>query len=388
MKKYLLAVCCAALFSNNADASFSSAARSFYLTDYQSGQVIAAKSEDDLMIPSSMIKLMTAELAFGALREGKISLNTRLPVSRNADYRHPALAGASRICLEQGQSISVEEALTGLIVVSGGDAAIILAEKLAGSEGAFAEMMTRRAREIGMEYSSFGNASGLPHADNLSTSKELAVLAAHIIREYPEYLHFFKTRRYEFADPANESCRAWAKSHAINYNKLLFLMGGAEGMKTGHTVKGGYGVVASANRKGRRLIAVINGFSAKNHDQLAAEAKRILEYGYENTFNKEIKSDVFIPVWYGEKANVLARPKNPFALTFDNDADLRNLRVAAIAPDNIAAPVAAGAEVGKIVATLNGREIKSEKLYAAESVQRVRWFGRALRNVKYFLTGN
>jgi D-alanyl-D-alanine carboxypeptidase (penicillin-binding protein 5/6) len=368
-------------------APFQSAARSFFLMDYQSGQVLAAKDEDELMAPSSMIKLMTAELAFGALRSGRLALGDKLVASRNADYRNPVLGGATKVCLSEGQAITAEDALAALIAVSAGDAAIILAENLAGSETAFAEKMTARAREIGMEYSSFANASGLPDPENLSTSRELAMLGSHILREYPEYAHLFKMRRFEFVNPLSDFCRSWVKSHTISYNKLLFMMGGAEGMKTGHTVRGGYGIVAAASRKGRRLIAVINGMNAKNHDALAAEAKRLLEYGFEATYNKEIKSDVQAPLWYGKKAYVKASAKERFVLTFKSDAAEGGLRVTALVPEKIAAPVAAGDVIGKIIATINGAEVKSADLIASESIGRVRFFGRMWRNIKYFLTG-
>ncbi|MDR1027112.1 MAG: D-alanyl-D-alanine carboxypeptidase [Rickettsiales bacterium] len=370
-----------------ARADFSGPAKSWYLVDYQSGQSIAAKTEDDLMVPSSMVKLMTAELAFDALRDGRLKLSDKLVVSRNADYRAPALAGATRICLEEGQTITAEDAITGMIVVSGGDGAIVLAERLAGSEAAFVQQMNTRAKEIGMEYTSFGNASGLPDPDNLSTSRELAMLGAHIMKNYPEYLHFFKVRRFEFINPLSDACRVWAKSHAINYNKLLFIMGGAEGLKTGHTGRGGYGVVAAAKRRDRRLIAVINGMSAKNHDALAAEAKRILEYGFENSFNHPIKSSVDVPVWYGRTARVQSATKEPFVLTFENGTKLDGLRVVALVKNDITAPVAKGQVVGRVAAFLNGREIKSAPLLAAADVGRVRFFGRMFRNLKYLLTG-
>jgi D-alanyl-D-alanine carboxypeptidase (penicillin-binding protein 5/6) len=314
-------------------------------------------------------------------------MSTKLTTSKNAAYANPVLQGATKVCLSEGQTITVEDALTAMITTSAGDAAILFAEKLAGSESAFAEMMTRRGREIGMEFSSFGNASGLPDPDNLSTSRELAILTEHIIRSYPEYLYLFKTRRFEFVNPITDFCRNWVRGHTISYNKLLFMMGGAEGMKTGHTTRGGYGVAASANRQGRRIIGVINGLAAKSHDALAAEAKRMLEYAYDNTFNKEIKAEIKVPVWYGVKNTVLARPKVPFALTFGNGTDLSGLRVVAAVPGKVPAPIAAGDEIGRVSATLSGLVIKSEKLYAAESVPKIRWFGRLARNIKYLLTG-
>jgi len=382
------AVLCLALCVPGARANhaFQSPARSFFLTDYQSGQVIASKDQDELMPPSSMIKLMTAELTFGALRSGKLSLGAKITVPKAADFKSLP-PDASKICLSEGQTITVEDALTGLIVVSGADAAITLATAIAGGEPQFIDLMAKRAQEIGMDFTSFGNASGLPDVSNLSTSRELAMLATHIARTYPEYMRFFKVRRFEFVNPVAPQCRDWIKTHTINYNRLLFIMGGAEGMKTGHTFRGGYGIVAAAERKGRRLIGVINGLAAKNHDALAQEGKRLLEYGYDNTYNKEIKAEVAIPVWYGQKRAVKANTERPFTVTLDNGADMTGLKVVAMAPNRINAPIKKGDLVGLVVARLDGRDIKTENLYAAEDVPRVRFFARIIANIQYFLTG-
>ena len=373
--------------TTGAAADFSGAARSYYLMDFQSGMVLVDKAGDELMIPSSMIKLMTAELVFQALARGDLKLDEALVVSARADYRAPALSRAARVCLEEGQAISVEDAITGLIVVSGGDVAIMLAERLAGTEAAFADMMTERARELGMEFSSFGNSSGLPNPDNLSTAAELAILAKHIIETYPEYMRFFRVRRFEYADTRSEACRVWARNRAINTNRLLFTMSGADGMKTGNTAAGGWGVVATANRRGRRMIAVVNGYSARNHDALAVEARRLLEYGYQNTFNREVKAELKIPVWYGVRSHVTAATKKPFILTFENGTDLSNLRVVVTAPKDIAAPINAGDLVGIVTAYLGERHVRSADIFATEDVAQVRFFRRMMRNVKFFLTG-
>ena len=387
MKKLLLFLLGVATSAAYAAREFTGPARSYYLMDYQSGMTIATKLPDELMIPSSMAKLMTVELAFKALKEGRLSLDTMMIVGGTADYRAPALARSARVCLEEGQRISVEDAITGLLVVSGNDVAVLLAEQLAGSESAFADMMTARARELGMEFSIFGNASGLNNEDNLSTSAELAILAKHIIATYPEYMRFFRVRRFEHHDLRSEACQIWARGRAINTNRLLFIMSGADGMKTGSTSAGGWGVVATANRRGRRMIAVINGMSARNHEQLAHEARRILEYGYSTTFNHTIKVDVKVPIWYGTAPAVTAAPTRPFVVTLDNGTDLGRLRVVVRHPQDIAAPVNIGELVGTVTAYLDGVNIKSENIYATERVKQVRWFRRMARNVRFFLTG-
>ena len=165
----------------NATDEFKTKAKSAFLIDYDSGAEIVAKNADTLMPPSSMIKLMTLAVLFDELKAGNITLDTRFPVSENADYNDPKWYPASKICLVTGQTITVRDLILGLIVLSGGDASVVVAEKLAGTEDAFTAMMEKKARSIGMEQSTFGNASGLPNPNNLMTSRELATLAVHLI---------------------------------------------------------------------------------------------------------------------------------------------------------------------------------------------------------------
>ena len=225
---------------------FTTKAKSAFLIDYDSGTEIVAKNADKLMPPSSMIKLMTLAVLFDEVKSGNLTLDSKLPVSENADYKNPLWYPASKICLTAGQEITVRDAILGLIVLSGGDASVVVAEKLAGSENAFTAKMTAKARAIGMEQSTFGNASGLPDVNNLMTSRELAILATHIIGDYPDLYPMFATKRFEFGDYHDDWCRDWGRTHTVNYNKLLFTMAGADGLKTGHTADGGYGMVASA----------------------------------------------------------------------------------------------------------------------------------------------
>ena len=373
------------LITTTAHADFSTRAKSAFLIDYDSGAEIVAKNADTLMPPSSMIKLMTLAVLFDEIKAGNLTMDDRLTVSENADYENPLWYPASKICLVAGQTISVRDAILGLIVLSGGDASVVVAEKLAGSESAFTELMQKKARDIGMTQSTFGNASGLPNPNNLMTSRELAILAQHIISDYPDIYPMFATKRFEFAEYQSDWCREWGRTHTMNYNKLLFIMPGADGLKTGHTDDGGYGMVASAKIGGRRLIGVINGFNGKSHDALAAEMKKLLEYGYSTTVNNVFYNPgdkiAQIPVWYGRQKNVVATVEKPFAITVPKSDGLRGVRVLARYNDPVPAPINAGDKIGEIIAEKDGRVIARAPLVAMERVKKTILFGRVIKNI-------
>ena len=377
------------LITTTAHADFSTRAKSAFLIDYDSGAEIVAKNADTLMPPSSMIKLMTLAVLFDEIKAGNLTMDDRLMVSENADYENPLWYPASKICLVAGQTISVRDAILGLIVLSGGDASVVVAEKLAGSESAFTELMQEKARAIGMTQSTFGNASGLPNPNNLMTSRELAILAQHIISDYPEIYPMFATKRFEFAEYKSDWCREWGRTHTMNYNKLLFTMPGADGLKTGHTDDGGYGMVASAKIGGRRLVGVINGFNGKSHDDLAAEMKKLLNYGYSttanNTFYDAGDKIAQIPVWYGRDKTVVATVAKPFTITVPKADGLAGVRVLARYNEPVLAPVMAGDEIGEIIAEKEGRVIARAPLVAMDTVKKTQLFGRVWRNIMVML---
>ena len=386
MKKKLFALFLMLITGAVNAAEFKTKAKSAFLIDYDSGVEIVAKNADTLMPPSSMIKLMTLAVLFDELKAGNITMDTRFPVSENADYNRPEWYPASKVCLVAGQTISVRDLVLGLIVLSGGDASVVVAEQLAGSEMAFTTKMTEKARSIGMEQSTFGNASGLPDPNNLMTSRELAILAEHLISDYPDIYPMFATKRFEFKEHKTDWCREWGRTHTLNYNKLLFNMRGADGMKTGHTTDGGYGMVASAKVGGRRLIGVINGFRGKGHDALAGEMKKLLEFGFANTVSKVFyqPGDIVteIPVWYGRKKTVAATVAKPFAITVDKEVGIKNVRVLARFNEPVAAPIQAGDEIGQLIAEQNGRVVASAPLVAKDKVSKTQFLGRAFKNIK------
>lgn len=389
MKKKLIALFLMFICGTAGAAEFKTKAKSAFLIDYDSGTEIFAKNADVLMPPSSMIKLMTLLVLFDEIKAGNITLDTRFTVGENADYNRPEWYPASKICLVAGQDISVRDLILGLIVLSGGDASVVVAEKLAGTEMAFTAMMEKKARSIGMEKSTFGNASGLPDVNNMMTSRELAILAEHLISDYPDLYPMFATKRFEFNEHKTEWCKEWGDTHTVNYNKLLFNMRGADGLKTGHTSDGGYGMVASAKVGGRRLIGVINGFNGKGHDALAAEMKKLLEYGYASTTNKTLfqtgDTVAEIPVWYGKNPTVIATVEKPFTITSDKDSGLNGVRVLARYDEPLNAPVYAGQKVGEIIAEKYGKIIARAPLVAKDDVKKIRFLGRAIKNIMVML---
>lgn len=388
MKKKLF-ILLLSLITSAAHAEFSTRAKSAFLIDYDSGAEIVSKNADTLMPPSSMIKLMTLAVLFDEIKAGNLTMDDRLTVSENADYNNPLWYPASKICLVAGQTISVRDAILGLIVLSGGDASVVIAEKLAGSEIAFTDMMQKKAREIGMTQSTFGNASGLPNPNNLMTSRELAMLADYVITNHPDIYPLFATKRFEFKDHQTDWCREWGRTHTMNYNKLLFTMPGADGLKTGHTEDGGYGMVASAKIGGRRLIGVINGFRGNSHDALAAEMKKLLNYGYTTTTNKVFYRPgdkiAKIPVWYGRQPFAIATIEKPFAITLPKSDGLNGVRVLARYDDPVPAPIAKGDKIGEIIAEKNGEVIARAPLIAMDKVSKTQFFGRVIKNIKVIL---
>lgn len=392
MRKYISFLVIPFVFCAHARADFSTNARSAYLIDMQSGAEIVDKAAGELMAPSSMLKLMTLAVTFDALKNGELTMDQQLTVSENADYKNPTWAPASKICLVRGQRVSVSDLIMGLIVMSGGDAGVVVAEHLSGSESAFTQRMQDMARKIGMPQSTFGNVSGLPNPNNLMTSRELGTLAQYIINEYPEYYPLFASKRFHFDKYESEWCADWGRTHTVNYNKLLFIMPNADGLKTGHTDDGGYGMVASAVSGGRRLVGVINGLNAKNHDALAREMKKLLDYGFTNTRNHVFYNAganiIEIPVWYGRKPAVVATVDKPFAVTLPAKTDTSSLRVIARYNAPARAPIAAGDTLGEIIAELDGRAIARAPLIASEKVGKVQFISRIIRNIKYIFGAN
>jgi serine-type D-Ala-D-Ala carboxypeptidase (penicillin-binding protein 5/6) len=255
--------------AKKADEGYDADAPTAILIEASSGSVLFEKNADELRAPSSMMKLMTAELVFHAIKQGDIKLTDQYVVSENAWRKGGAPAGGSTMFAAIHSRIPVDDLLHGAIIQSGNDACMVLAEAMAGNETAFAEVMTKRARELGLTQSTFANSNGLPDPGNKMTVRELAKLARYIIQTYPEFYKLFGEREF-----------TWNKIRQPNRNPLLTALDGADGLKTGYTKEGGYGMVGSAVQNGLRLIVVVNGL--EDPDDRASEAKKILEWGFRN----------------------------------------------------------------------------------------------------------
>ena len=248
---------------------YQTAAAHAILIEADSGSVLFEKAADDLIPPASLSKLMTQEVVFNEIRQGRLKPTTEFIVSTNAWRRGGAPSHTSSMFIPIHSKVSVDDLLHGAIIQSANDACITLAEGISGNESAFAELMTKRARELGLAKSTFGNSTGLPDPRQLMTSRELAKLARHIIATYPDYYKYYGEREF-----------TWNKIRQFNRNPLLALNIGADGLKTGFTKEAGYGLVGSAVQNGLRLIVVVNGL--RSEKERADEARKMLDWGFHN----------------------------------------------------------------------------------------------------------
>jgi D-alanyl-D-alanine carboxypeptidase (penicillin-binding protein 5/6) len=360
------------------EGGFDGDAPTAILIEASSGSVLFEKNADELRAPSSMMKLMTAEVVFHAIKQGTVKLTDEYRVSENAWRKGGAPAGGSTMFAVLNSKISVDDLLHGAIIQSGNDACMVLAEGIAGNERTFAaEMMTKRSRELGMAKSTFGNSNGLPDPANKMTVRELAMLARYVIQTYPEFYKLFGEREF-----------TWNKIRQQNRNPLLTSLEGADGLKTGYTKDGGYGMVGSAVQNGLRLIVVVNGLD--DPDDRATEAKKMLEWGYRN-FEARPLFAAQQPVGYakvfgGESRSVkLASPEAIKVMVQKNGTDKLIARVIYNGP--VRAPVESGQQVG-VVRVWRGTNIAMEApVYAAESVARGSTIRRAIDGASELVIG-
>lgn len=329
------------------------------LIEASSGSVLFEKNADELRAPSSMMKLMTAEVVFNAIKKGDVKLTDEYRISENAWRRGGAPAGGSTMFAILNSKISVDDLLHGAIIQSGNDACIALAEGIAGNERIFAaDYMTKRARELGLTKSTFGNSNGLPDPANKMTVRELSQLARYVIQTYPEFYKLFGEKEF-----------TWNKIRQPNRNPLLNSLTGADGLKTGYTKEGGYGMVGSAVQNDTRLIVVVNGL--EDPDDRATEAKKMLEWGFRN-FETRTLFAADQPVGYakvfgGDSRSVkLASPQPIKLMVPKNGSEKLIARVVYNGP--VRAPVQAGQPVG-VVRVWRGANIAMEApVFAAEAV--------------------
>jgi D-alanyl-D-alanine carboxypeptidase (penicillin-binding protein 5/6) len=340
------------------EGGFDGDAPTAILIEASSGSVLFEKNADELRAPSSMMTLMTEEYVFHAIKQGDVKLTDEYQVSENAWRRGGAPAGGPTMFAAIHSRISLDDLLHGAIIQNGNDACMIVAEGIAGNEREFASMLTKRARELGLTRSTFANASGLPDPGNRMTVRELAKLARYIIQTYPDFYKLFNEREF-----------TWNKIRQQNRNPLLNSLEGADGLKTGFTKEGGYGMVASAVQNGMRLIVVVNGLD--DPDDRVSEAKKMLEWGFRN-FEARTLFAAQQPVGYakvfgGDSRSVKLVSSEPVKVMVQkNGGDKLIARVVYNGP--VRAPIEAGQPVG-VVRVWRGANIAVEApVFAAEPV--------------------
>ena len=352
--------------------SIDTAAREAILIDYDTGQVLMEKDADLRMPPASMSKIMTVFLAFERLKDGRLTLDDEIPISEKAWRK-----GGSKMFVEVGSRVRVEDILRGIIIQSGNDAAIALAEAIAGTEEAFAELMTEKAAELGMENTTFRNATGWPDSEHRMTARDLSILAREMISRFQEYYAIYSETTFTYNDIKQG-----------NRNPLLYKAMGADGLKTGHTQNAGYGLTASAKRGDRRLILVVNGLQSVR--QRSSESERLLEWGFREFDNYTLfKAGDTVEsgaVWLGSTPTVPLVVDDDVILTMPRNAR-KAMRVTVHYDGPLPAPLVAGQEVAQLQVSAPGFEDVIVPLKAGQDVAVLGPVGRLTAAINYLVWG-
>ena len=353
-------------------AAIETTAREAFIVDATTGRVLLEKNADDSMPPASMSKIMTTYLVFERLKDGRLSLDDELPVSEKAWRK-----GGSKMFVEVGELVRVEDLLRGVIVQSGNDACIVLAEGLGGTEEAFAAEMTRKGREIGLTGSSFANATGWPDPNQRMTARDLATLALRIITDFPEYYRYYAEKEFTYAGIRQS-----------NRNPLLYKSLGADGLKTGHTEEAGYGLTASAVQDDRRVILVLNGLESQK--ARSEESARLIGWAFREfgnyTLFKAGETVEDAGVWLGADPTVPLIAEQDLTVTLSRKARL-DMEVTVVYDGPIPAPLKIGQQVATLVVTAPGEETVAIPLVAGAAVERLGFAGRITASVRSITGG-
>ncbi len=341
--------------------SFETIARAAYVIDVQSGAVLYAKDAARPIPPASMSKLMTLNMLFEALKIGRVTMDTKFSVSQKAH-----LMGGSKMFLRQGERVAVRDLIQGIIVQSGNDACVVVAEGLEGSEAEFAYKMTLRAQKLGMKNSTFANATGWPAPDQRMSAQDLVLLATRLQTEFPEYYNFF-----------NQPSFTWAKISQNNRNPLLKLGIGADGLKTGHTQEAGYGMVGSSVQGGRRVTFMITGMQSSA--DRASEGERITNWAFRNFVKKTVyKKNTVVgaaEVWLGRKTHIDLYSPTEIAALMPYDA-LDDFKVTIQYTGPIEAPISKDAQIATLIIEAKDMAKTQYPLFAKNNVRKAGLFGR------------
>lgn len=361
---------------NYADA-IETKARAAILMDYTTGQYLYTKDHKRMLPPASMSKLMTVYIIFDKLKDGSLSLEDTFTVSENAWRKGGAASGGSTMFLKIGQKVRVEDILRGILIQSGNDACIVAAENLAGSEEDFAVEMNKMARKIGLKNSSFANSTGLPDPNHRMSVEDLAILARHIIKEFPGYYYLFSQKTFTHNNITQG-----------NRNPLLYSMPGADGLKTGHTEEAGFSLTASVKRGDRRLIEVMTG--TKSNKERSEESGKIMNYGFREFDNYDVLEQgqkvADIPVWFGEQKEVGLVVAENLKLTMKRNK-AADVKMTAVYDKPVKAPIKKGDKLGVVRIEIPGQPNLEVPLLADRDVAKLGFFGKISENLKYLLLG-
>ena len=381
MNKLLILIVFYFFVLSNSFANPTINARTAILIDYHSEEILYEMDPDSKIYPASMTKIMTSIIAFDLLKKNKLSLDDKIVVSENA-WRL-SQSGYSSMFIMVNDEVSVENLLKGIIIASGNDACVALAEGIAGSEENFAEMMNEKAAEIGMTATNFTNSSGINDPDNISTVRDIAIMSKYLIMNYPKYYEIFKEKTFTWdrtgGDPIKQG----------NRNPLLYKNVGADGVKTGYLAVEKYSLASSMKKDERRLISVVSGFP--NKSLRSSESLKLLNWGYRNTSTFEIskKNETFfeIDTWLGKNNKIKATTKENYYLTI-NKKDLRNLKVSLSYDGPIEAPVQKGDKVANLIVFNKDEIVKTLPLFAFEDLKKVNFFKILLISLNYLIWGD
>ena len=364
-----------------ANAEFDVNVSTAILQDYSSGEILFEKDADKSIYPASMTKIMTTMIAFDQIKKGELSLDDKFTISENA-WRLSA-AGYSSMFIMVGDDVTVEDLLKGIIIASGNDACVALAEGIAGSEEQFAILMTAKAMEIGMVNTNFSNASGINDPYNNSTVRDIMIMSNYLIRNYPEFYKYFSEKEFTWDRTGGEPISQG------NRNPLLYKNLGADGIKTGYLAVEKYSLASSVYRNGRRLIAVGSGFDTKQ--DRSKESAKLLTWGLTNFNLIEIaKSNTSIEnvdVWLGKKNNIDVYVKSDIYKTIPKGRK-KHLKVSIFYKGPIQAPVQKDDILGKLKVVYKNELIEEYDLFAFEGVKRLNVFSRLMKSINFLIWGD
>ena len=381
MNKFLISLSIFLSIASSVFANPNLQARTGILVDYHSDEILFEMDPDSKIYPASMTKIMTAIVAFDLIKKDKLSLDDKIVVSENA-WRL-SQAGYSSMFIMINDQVSVEDLLKGIIIASGNDACVALAEGIAGSEENFADMMNEKAGEIGMTSTNFTNASGINDPDNISTVRDIALMSKYLIQNYPIFYELFAEKTFTWDRTGGEPIKQG------NRNPLLYKNVGVDGVKTGYLAVEKYSLASSMKKKDRRMISVVSGFDTKS--LRSTESLKLLNWGFRNTNTFEIskkgETTFELDTWLGRKNKILATTKEDFYVTI-NKKDIRHLSVSLEYEGPISAPIKKDVKVANIIVSKKDEIIKKLPLYSAEELKKVNFFKSLLTSLNYLIWGD